>query len=193
MFGFPFSATCYYFGRDLHLSLGKEIPVGLIASSWGGCPIEPWMRAQALAKCAGGGDGGDIGGANGGMFNAMMAPFANLRVSGMLWDQGEANVGNPRRCALPSGLQNLGRTHFLEPRVQMSELKNTCPSCAQKTNCPVKLGRILQGNPTPRSDSGRFLLLRRVRKAVFRGSVPFGLMGSISCKPHQTETGFLSV
>lgn len=40
--GWPrgFSAVAYFFGRQLHKELG--IPVGLIGSSWGGSPIEPW-------------------------------------------------------------------------------------------------------------------------------------------------------
>lgn len=36
----PFSATAYFFGRDLHQSL--KVPVGLINASWGGTPIEAW-------------------------------------------------------------------------------------------------------------------------------------------------------
>jgi sialate O-acetylesterase len=35
-----FSAVLYYFGRNLHNEL--DVPVGLINSSWGGSPIEPW-------------------------------------------------------------------------------------------------------------------------------------------------------
>jgi sialate O-acetylesterase len=37
----PFSAVCYYFGRELHKTLG--VPVGMIASSWGGTAISPWI------------------------------------------------------------------------------------------------------------------------------------------------------
>lgn len=36
----PFSAVGYYFGSELRKALG--VPVGLIASAWGGTRIEPW-------------------------------------------------------------------------------------------------------------------------------------------------------
>lgn len=42
-----FSAVGYHFGRRLHEELG--VPVGLIASSWGGTAAESWMRPEALA------------------------------------------------------------------------------------------------------------------------------------------------
>ena len=41
-----FSATAYFFGRDLHQKLG--VPVGMINSSWGGTPIEAWTSDDAL-------------------------------------------------------------------------------------------------------------------------------------------------
>lgn len=41
-----FSATAYFFGRELHQQL--NVPVGLINSSWGGTPVQAWtcLRAQ---------------------------------------------------------------------------------------------------------------------------------------------------
>ena len=40
-----FSATLFFFGRDLHQTL--DCPVGLIASAVGGTPIESWIAAEA--------------------------------------------------------------------------------------------------------------------------------------------------
>lgn len=43
-----FSATGYYFARELQARLG--VPVGLVNSSVGGTQIESWMSAEALAS-----------------------------------------------------------------------------------------------------------------------------------------------
>ena len=42
-----FSATGYFFGRDIHKYC--NVPVGLINASWGGTFIEPWTSAEALS------------------------------------------------------------------------------------------------------------------------------------------------
>lgn len=41
-----FSATAYFFGRDLYQNL--NVPIGLIHTSWGGTPAEAWTSAQSL-------------------------------------------------------------------------------------------------------------------------------------------------
>ncbi|QIL76895.1 9-O-acetylesterase [Hymenobacter sp. HDW8] len=41
-----FSAVAYFFGRDLHQQY--KVPIGLIASEWGGTPAEAWTSGQTL-------------------------------------------------------------------------------------------------------------------------------------------------
>lgn len=43
-----FSATAYFFGRELHQKL--KHPVGLINSSWGGTAVEAWASEEAQSK-----------------------------------------------------------------------------------------------------------------------------------------------
>ena len=44
-----FSALCWFFGKNMYNNL--DYPIGLIASSYGGTPIEDWMTPDALALC----------------------------------------------------------------------------------------------------------------------------------------------
>mgnify|MGYP001987383825 FL=1 len=74
-----FSAVLYYFGLKLQNDL--KVPIGLIASSWGGSRIEPWtVHANSNA--------------GGGMYNGMIAPIVPFAIKGAIWYQGESNVGN---------------------------------------------------------------------------------------------------
>jgi sialate O-acetylesterase len=73
------STTAYFFGRELNQHL--NVPVGLILSSWGGTPIEPWTPPAA----------GQEGGT--GLYNGMIAPLVSFPIRGATWYQGEANVG----------------------------------------------------------------------------------------------------
>ena len=70
-----FSAALYFFGREVNRD--ADIPLGLIHSSWGGSPIEEWL-------CNG----------RGNMYHAMIAPLHNFPIKGVIWYQGESNVGN---------------------------------------------------------------------------------------------------
>jgi len=44
-----FSGSCYYFARETHKATG--LPVGVIASTWGGTIIEAWSSPDALSNC----------------------------------------------------------------------------------------------------------------------------------------------
>lgn len=43
-----FSAVAYYFGRHLHVE--KDVPVGLIHSSWGGTVAETWISRESMEE-----------------------------------------------------------------------------------------------------------------------------------------------
>ncbi|MFH1748201.1 MAG: sialate O-acetylesterase [Planctomycetota bacterium] len=43
-----FSAVAYFYGRELHREL--DVPIGLIATNWGGTVAEAWTSAEALAE-----------------------------------------------------------------------------------------------------------------------------------------------
>lgn len=44
-----FSAVCWFYGKNLYDQLKR--PIGLIATDWGGTPIEAWSSPDALQKC----------------------------------------------------------------------------------------------------------------------------------------------
>jgi sialate O-acetylesterase len=44
------SAVCWLYGRLVHQALGGR-PMGLVATSWGGTPVEAWMPPDALHAC----------------------------------------------------------------------------------------------------------------------------------------------
>ena len=73
-----FSAVLFFFGQRLAKDL--KMPIGLINSSWGGSPIEPWTVTDAARK------------QGGGMYNAMIAPLQPFPIRGAIWYQGETNV-----------------------------------------------------------------------------------------------------
>lgn len=96
-----FSAVAYSFGRTLHNELA--VPIGLIESSWGGTPIEPWMPNLPSSENAPGSlaHASDGQPGPGEIYNAMVAPLTLLPIRGIVWYQGEANV---RRAETYGGL-----------------------------------------------------------------------------------------
>ncbi len=107
-----FSATLYFFGREIHKVLG--VPTGLINSSVGGTPIESWIapeaqqaspdNAKAAAKPKPAADNPtpknpqgaaakrESKGGVGGLFDGKIAPLIPYAIRGGLWYQGEANT-----------------------------------------------------------------------------------------------------
>lgn len=107
-----FSGAAFYFSRRLHAEL--NIPIGVIDTSRGGTPIEPFIPREAfdshptLKEELRLGDLGDLDGiwkmpggvrardANwlpGRLFHSRLAPITRLGVRGAIWYQGESNCG----------------------------------------------------------------------------------------------------
>lgn len=95
-----FSAVGYFFGKRLQEEL-KNVPIGLISSNWGGTPAEIWTPEEVIqndavlletAKTR----KEESYGPNqpGRAFNAMIYPLTKFKIAGVLWYQGESNVGS---------------------------------------------------------------------------------------------------
>jgi sialate O-acetylesterase len=81
-----FSATGYYFGKDLHKAL--NVPIGLISSAVGGTAVERWLDPVAIAA-----DGGlDKDSTAGNLYDAWIAPVKPYGIRGAIWYQGESNA-----------------------------------------------------------------------------------------------------
>jgi sialate O-acetylesterase len=95
-----FSAVGYFFGKRLNEEL-KGVPIGLISSNWGGTPAEIWtpeevIQNDAVLLEAAKTRKEESYGPNqpGRAFNAMIAPITQFKIAGVLWYQGESNVGS---------------------------------------------------------------------------------------------------
>ncbi|HEY3788025.1 MAG TPA: sialate O-acetylesterase, partial [Urbifossiella sp.] len=101
-----FSAVAYYFGRKLESEL--KVPVGLIATSWGGTVCEAWTSLEALdaepslkpyanaARAAAKNfeEKKIVPGPNSptALYNGMIHPLLKFPVKGAIWYQGESNA-----------------------------------------------------------------------------------------------------
>lgn len=98
-----FSALAYFFGLALQESETlKDVPIGLINASLGGATAEAWASRTAL-------DGSEklkpmmqhwndnpdkrSPARPSGLYNGMLAPLVPLGIRGVIWYQGETNVG----------------------------------------------------------------------------------------------------
>lgn len=118
-----FSAVGYFFGRDLNKS--RNVPVGIINTSWGGTIAEAWTPREALEAKP------DLaylapkstlnpGNPNQGtaLYNGMIAPLVPYAVKGAIWYQGESNAGRAYeyRSLMPTLIQSW-RDMFQNPQL----------------------------------------------------------------------------
>ena len=108
-----FSGVAFYFARQLHQQLG--VPIGVIDSSRGGTPIEPFIpRAafgahptlrqelelgdkcdlQAIWRLPGGVRARDANWLPSRLYNSRLAPITRFGLRGCIWYQGESNCGD---------------------------------------------------------------------------------------------------
>jgi sialate O-acetylesterase len=92
-----FSATAYFFGRALRRQLG--IPIGLIATSYGGSACEAWMNAdwlRAFPKVQQNITEEDVKKLQQrcptALYNGQLMPLVGYAIKGAIWYQGEDNV-----------------------------------------------------------------------------------------------------
>ena len=78
--GHGYSACAYFFGRELAREL--KVPIGLIAASASGTRCEPWTPqnkpGQEMPV----------------WYNGMIAPLMPMAMRGVIWYQGESNMGD---------------------------------------------------------------------------------------------------
>lgn len=98
-----FSVIGYLFGEKIHAMTG--IPIGLVQSAHGGSTAEAWLDRGTLDRF--GGFDLDLSPEKIDpvwyavqptvLYNRMLAPLLPLRIKGVIWYQGEANVQRPQQ------------------------------------------------------------------------------------------------
>ncbi|MFQ3172963.1 MAG: sialate O-acetylesterase [Polaribacter sp.] len=94
-----FSAIGYVFGPKLFENL--NVPIGIIESSWGGTRIECWIPSEDLIKYDNIKFSQTLPKEQNKqkkptfLYNAMIHPFQDYKIKGILWCQGESNRMQP--------------------------------------------------------------------------------------------------
>lgn len=76
----PFSAVCWYFGKNVFTDLGGAVPIGLVSSNVGGTAVERWSGPDAIAKCN---QTGVVQQSN--LWNLYIVPLLPMQVQVGLW------------------------------------------------------------------------------------------------------------
>lgn len=95
-----YSAVATFFGSQLQQK--TQVPIGLVISSWGGSSCEAWISQKTmegepklapLVKFQKGLTKGQSNRRMSQLYNGMIAPINRLKIRGVIWYQGESNVG----------------------------------------------------------------------------------------------------
>ena len=96
-----FSATGYFFGREVAHRV-KDVPIGLISAAVGSTPCEAWTSRQKLDSIKSlkpllehwdQNDEMNSPHRPASLYNGMIVPLRQFPIRGVIWYQGEANVG----------------------------------------------------------------------------------------------------
>jgi len=98
-----FSAIAYQYAKFLHDKL--NVPIGIVATYWGGTAIQSWMDEETLRKVSGVIIPGRLDTILDPekkpeespciLYNSMVKPIAGYTIKGFVWYQGESNRYNP--------------------------------------------------------------------------------------------------
>ena len=100
-----FSAVAFFFGRDLAKTL-KDVPIGLIDVSCGDSGCEAWISKKSLEsveelapllKYWASIESTNDHNRPGAIFNGMVSPLVRYPLRGVIWYQGESNVGRGKQ------------------------------------------------------------------------------------------------
>jgi sialate O-acetylesterase len=111
-----FSALGYFYAKLLQKRL--KVPVGIINASWGSSNIEAWMSKETIiaypqAYALSNQENNKPQCRASLLYNGMIAPVVNYTIKGVIWYQGEANIGNYKDYAdLMAGMIQNWRADF---------------------------------------------------------------------------------
>lgn len=93
------SAVAYFFGEKLQEQM-SDVPIGLVISAWGCAPAEIWIPKEVIVNDPILSKAGEILKVEdcgqkeyGSAYNAMIYPLSRYNIAGVIWYQGESNVG----------------------------------------------------------------------------------------------------
>ncbi|GAB3241336.1 sialate O-acetylesterase [Hymenobacter seoulensis] len=140
-----FSAVAYFFARDLHQQY--HVPVGIISSPWGGTVAEAWVSQEKLQELPDfrqkavpaasfstpGLHEKEPQNTPAALFNGMIAPLIPYALKGVIWYQGESNVGRAAqyRTLFPALIQDWRRRWNAQLPFLFVQLANWTPVLPQ--------------------------------------------------------------